>query len=312
MTRFILGRVVGLVITLILASFAVFASLYLAPGGPEAVILGGRTPTPEMLEAARERYALDDPLWLRYLHWAGGFVTGDLGVSFVGGQEVAARIAAAAPTSLTLIAGAVLLILVLGAGLGIVAALSGPRTDRLIGLVGGLMAGTPSFVSSTVAIAVFAVLLGWFPAYGQPGGGFDGLRGYVLPSVCLALLAAPLLLRVTRQSVHEELQREYVLTARVRGQRPAGVIVNHVLPNAAAPVLTTAGLVIAALLAASVVVEYAFGLQGIGSLLVSAVNQKDFPTVQALTMLLVTVFVATNALIDIYVQATDPKVRGAA
>lgn len=312
MTRFIFGRLTGLLVTLFLASIVVFASLYLAPGGPEAVILGGRTPTPEMLEAARARYSLDDPLWLRYLHWAGGFITGDLGTSFVGGQEVAARIAAAAPTSITLITSAVLLILVLGAGLGLVAALSSPRIDRFIGVLSGLMAGTPSFVSSTIAIAVFAVLLGWFPAYGQPGEGLNGLRGFILPAICLALSAAPLLLRVTRQSVHDELHREYVLTARVRGESPTNVVMRHVLPNAAAPILTAAGLVIAALLAASVVVEYAFGLQGIGSLLVSAVNQKDFPTVQALTMLLVTIFVATNALIDIYVQATDPKVRGAA
>lgn len=313
MLRFAFRRLGGLLVTLVAASMVVFLSMYLAPGGPEAVILGGRTPTPEIIAAARERFGLDEPLVVRYAHWAMGFVTGDLGQSFVGGQSVAGRISAAAPTTLTLVGMALVLIAVLGIGLGVLAGLSRGAVDSAVNVVGGLMAGVPSFVTATLAIAIFAVGLGWFPAYGRAADGLlDGLRGYVLPAVCFALAASPLLLRVTRQAIREEMHRDYVLTARVRGIRQSAIVWRHVLPNAAPAILTTAGLVVAGLLAASVVVESAFGMHGLGSLLVGAVNQKDFPTVQALTMLLVTVFVGVNAVVDVIVRALDPKVRGAA
>ncbi|MEU0685412.1 ABC transporter permease [Streptomyces uncialis] len=310
MTRFLAGRFAGLLITLTVSSFVVFAGLYLAPGSPESVLLGNSTPTPERRAAVREQYGLDDPFMVRYLHWLGDVLRGDLGTSFVGSQPVAARIDAVYGTTLSLVAVTAVLIAVLGLGLGLLAALRPGRTDDLVSAATATAAGIPAFVAASLGISVLAVRLGWFPAYGAGGPGFLAtLHALVLPALSLALISSALLARVTRAAVRAELGKEYVETARARGVPTRRVIRAHVLPNAAPPLLTVGGLLVAALLAGTVVVENAFGLPGMGSLLIGSVNQKDFPTVQAVTLLMVTGFVLVNLLVDVAQQLLDPRLR---
>ncbi|MCM2389247.1 ABC transporter permease [Streptomyces albipurpureus] len=310
MMRFLAGRLTGLFITLSVSSFVVFGALYLAPGSPESVLLGNSTPTPERRAAIREQYGLDDPFMARYLHWLGDILHGDLGTSFVGNQPVSGRIGAVFDTTLYLVGVTAVLIAAIGLGLGLLAALRPGRIDALVSTVTAVVAGVPAFVAASVGISVFAVRLDWFPAYGAGGEGFLGrLHGMVLPALSLALIASALLARVTRAAVRAELDKEYTQTARARGIPGRLIVVRHVLPNAAPPIVTVGGLLVAALFAGTVVVENAFGLPGMGSLLIGSVNQKDFPTVQAVTLLMVTAFVLANLVVDITQQLLDPRLR---
>jgi peptide/nickel transport system permease protein len=308
MLRFVVRRLSGLAVTLLVSSFVVFASLYLAPGSPEAVLYGGRTPTSQARAAIRAEYHLDDPLWRRYLDWLFGLLRGDLGTT-IGHQPVRDRVAAAAGTTLSLVAFASVLILVVGVGLGLLAGLRPGWTDALVSLFAGVSVGVPGFVAASVGIAVFAVGLHWFPAFGSEPGVLGRLHSLVLPAISLSLLSSALVVRVTRASVRQETGAEYVQTAVARAVPRRVIVGRHVLRNAAGPILTAGGLQIAALFAGAVVVESAFGLPGLGALLVNSVNQKDFPTVQAVALLMVAGFVVTNLLVDVLHAAIDPRLR---
>ncbi|MFI1018685.1 ABC transporter permease [Streptomyces sp. NPDC020965] len=307
MIRFLAGRLAGLFVTLPVAGFIVFAGLYLAPGSPESVLFGNTTPTAERRAAVREQYGLDEPFLTRYLYWIGDILQGDLGTSFVGNQPVATRIGAVFETTLHLVAVTAVLVAVIGLGLGLLAALWPGPVDSAVSALTATAAGVPGFVAASVGISVFAVRLDWFPAYGAGGEGFAGrLHALILPALSLALISSALLARVTRAAIRDELGKEYVQTARARGIPVRRIVRRHVLPNAAPPIVTAGGLVVAALFAGTVVVENAFGLPGMGSLLIGSVNQKDFPTVQAVTLLMVTAFVVVNLAVDTVQRLLEP------
>lgn len=309
MIRFVLRRLLGLLVTLLVTSFVVYASMSLAPGGSESVLYGGRTPTPETRAAVRADYHLDDPFLIRYGRWLLDAVQGDLGVSVAGHQQVSGRVSAVLPTSLSLVAMAAIMVLTVGIGLGLLAALNHGIVDRLVTLVSAISVGVPSFVAAAVGIDLFALRLGWFPAYGQRPGFVGHLHSLILPAASLALLSSALIVQVTRSAVRTELDREYVLTTRARAIPKRVLVTRHVLRNAAAPILATSGLQIASLFVGTVIVETLFGLPGLGSLLLSSVGQQDFPTVQAVTLLMVFAFVVTNVLVDLLQAAIDPRVR---
>ncbi len=311
MTRFVLRRLLGLLVTLLVTSFVVYASMSLAPGGAESVLYGGRTPTPEIRAAVRAEYHLDDPMLVRYGRWLLDAVHGDLGTSVVGHQHVSDRVGAAVGTTVWLVLLAAVLALVVGIGLGLVAALRRGLVDRLVTLVSAVSVGIPPFVAAAVGIDLLALRLGWFPAFGQEPGFAGHLRSVTLPAISLAIVAAALITRVTRAAVRTELDRDYVLTAQARAVPRRHLVWHHVLRNAAAPILATSGLQVAALLVGTVIVENAFGLPGLGSLLLSSVSQQDFPTVQAVTLLMVSAFVGINLMVDMLQAAIDPRVRQA-
>ena len=176
----------------------------------------------------------------------------------------------------------------------------------LIGLT--VLGAIPSFVGSIVLIAVFAVQLGWFPSFGSGDGGFlDTAYHLVLPSIALAVVFVVLVGKVTRSSMVDQLGREHVEVATSRGLGRATVVRRHVFRNAIGPILTVSGVLVAGLLVASSIVEAAFGLAGIGSLLVQSVDRLDFPVVQAIVLLVVLAFVVVNAIIDILEPWIDPR-----
>lgn len=307
--RFLIRRIIGLVATLLITSFVVYGSMVLAPGGSASLLYGGRTPTPEVKAAVRAEYHLDDPLVVRYWDWLTGVLHGDFGTSLVGHQPVSGRIASALGVTLALIGFAAVLVMLLGVGLGLLAALKPGLTDTLVTGFSSVSVGVPTFVAATLAIDIFALRLGWFPAYGEQPGFLGALDSLFLPALSLSLLAAALVTRVTRAAVRAELGNEYVITAKARAMPWRSLILRHVLRNAAAPILTTGGLQIASLVAGTVIVESAFGLPGLGSLLLSSVNQKDFPTVQGVTLIMVTAFVVINLVVDLVQAGIDPRVR---
>lgn len=307
MARFIAGRIAALVATLLVASFLVFAALYVAPGDPATLLAGSRA-KPEVIEQIRIQNNLDKPMLTRYGMWLKDFLQGDLGRSFTYRQDVSELLAPRAATTVFLVVLSAGLILVLGIGLGVIGALR-RRIGVATTVLTALGMATPVFVAAIVLIAIFAVELGWFPVFGSGQGFIDRLHHTILPAIALALPFLAYLAQITKASVREELGREHVETARSRGIPSALVIRRHVFRNALLPITTVAGLSVAGLIAAAVVVEQAFGLGGLGSLLVKSAAQKDFAVVQAISMILVAAFVIANALVDLANGLLDPRLR---
>jgi peptide/nickel transport system permease protein len=309
MRAFLVKRLAGLVITLFVASFAVYGAVYLAPGSPESVLFGAHPPTPEVRAQVRHFLGLDKPFLERYGIWLGNVLHGDLGRSVISQQAVTDRISGPLTVTLALVGYAAVLIVVIGVGLGLLSALHPGPIDAAVTGVVSVATATPSFVAAGVLTSLFAVHLAWLPAFGLAPGVGGWLRSLTLPAVSLAVISSGLVARVTRTTTRQALGSEHVMTAQARGISRRRTIRSHVLRNSSGPVLAITGLQIASLFAGAVVVEQAFGLNGLGGLLISSIQQKDFPVVQAIALILVAAFVTLNALADVLVVALDPSAR---
>ncbi|MFF5242894.1 ABC transporter permease [Streptosporangium sp. NPDC000095] len=309
----VLGRrLLALVLVMLATSVVIFGAMYLAPGSPESFLARGNSVTADTLRAIRAQYNLDDPFPQRFVSWLGGLLTGDFGQSLQFRQPVGGLIASRIPTTLALVAYASVLILLSGVLLGVLAAVRRGTVDA-VAIIGTTVAmGTPAFVVAIGLTSLFAVTLGWFPAFGAGEGLWDRIWHLTLPAIALALSSVALVARATRSSMLTELGKEYVETARVRGMPERRIIWRHVFRNAMAPVVTLAGLVVSGLLVTTTLVETAFGLNGMGSLLVQSVNAKDFPVTQAIVLIIVAVFALSNLLVDLLYPLIDPRVRGKA
>lgn len=306
--KYVGRRVLGVAITLLAASFLIFASLYAAPGDPADFLTQGRTLSPEAMASLREQYGLDDPFLVQYLHWLSGVLHGDFGTSFQFRDDVTTLIGARLGTTLTLMVMAAVLITVVGLTAGIVGSLNAGRAaDRLVLVMTTFLAAVPSFVAAILLISVFAVRLGWFPTFGGGEGLLDRIYHLTLPAVALSLTFVALVSRVTRSAMLEELGREHVEVATSRGVPRSTVVRRHVLRNALGPILTVSGILVAGLLVSSAIVESAFGLSGLGSLLIQSVDKSDFPVVQAITLIVVGAFVLVNLLVDLLQPLIDPR-----
>ncbi|GAA4026349.1 ABC transporter permease [Streptomyces sp. NBC_01352] len=307
----VVRRLAGFLATLLAASFVIFAAVYAAPGDPAVFLAGGRDKlTPERLATVRAQYHLDEPLIVQYGRWLADCLHLDLGRSFKYGDQVADLISARLATTLELVAYATLLFVVLGVGAGILAAVK-QSTWVDSAVVGGttLAASVPSFVAAIALVSLFGVQLGWFPVTGT-GTGFAGtLHHLTLPALSLALGALALISRVTRQAMADAAASDHVEAARSSGIPEREIVRRHVLRNALGPIITMCGLVMAGMLAGTVVVETAFGISGIGSLLVGAINTHDFPVAQAVLLLMVTGYVVVTTVVDLVHPLLDPRVR---
>jgi peptide/nickel transport system permease protein len=306
LTRTLLGRLGGLVLTLFLASVAIYSAVLLT-GDPIAALAGGAKPTPELVEQIRAEYHLDDPVWARYWQWLASAVQGDFGRSFVYKTDVMTLVAPRFGITLQLVLLTVAIILVFGVGSGVLAALRGGAVDRTVAVLTSLGMALPTFVVAILLIWIFAKTLGWFPVYGDGEGGWDRLWHLILPAVSLAVLFIAYISRVTRSSLVAQLHSEHVDTARVRGIPRSRIFGVHVFRNASPQILAIAGTTIAGLFAASAIAEVAFGLGGIGSLLVQAAARADLPVVQIVSLLLVAIFVVLNAVADLVSALIDPS-----
>ncbi|MER7954656.1 ABC transporter permease [Streptomyces sp. NPDC096030] len=308
MTRYLAGRLLGLVTVLLVTSVLVFSAVHLAPGDPVSFLLHGRPATPEAVAALRSQYHLDDPLPVQYTKWLGGVLHGDFGRSAQFHQDVGPLIGSRLPGTAVLVGYAALLVAVLGVSAGVLAALRPGAVDRTVLLGTGVATATPSFVSAIALVSLFSVQLGWFPGPGGTPEGFgDRVYHLTLPAFALAITFAGMLARVTRSAMLDEMGREHVEVARARGVAGASVVRRHVLRNALGPIVTVGGTMLAGLLISTSIVETAFNVSGIGSLLVQSVTAKDFAVVQAITLLSVTAFVVVNLVVDLLVPLVDPR-----
>lgn len=301
-------RLAALVATVVIASALIFLAFALTPVDPATVLAGGSRPDPATLAQIRHQFHLDAPLWQRYLIWAGGLLSGNLGESFVYRAPVASLIGLRIETTLMLTAYAAILIIALGVGSGILAALSGRAVDRSITVAGSVLMGAPTFVMAMFLIWLFSQQLNWFPVYGSGTGFLDMVWHLTLPAVAMSCAYLAFLSRITRTAVRAQLSSEHVETALSRGIRRRGIVAGHVLRNASPEVFAVSGITIAGLIASTAVAETAFGVNGIGSLLVQAAVRKDLPVVLVISLIMVVAFVVINTIVDIINVAIDPRI----
>ncbi|MEQ8677695.1 MAG: ABC transporter permease [Aggregatilineales bacterium] len=305
MTRYLTQRLLQTIPTVLLVTILVFLMLHLTPGDPAEVFLGDQRSTPELLENVRETLGLNRPLHVQYLDYMANALQGDLGRSFRTNVPVVAQIENRLPWTLELAVTAMGIAMILGFGLGIIAALNHntliDTATMTIALIGISM---PVYWSSLLLIILFAVNLNWLPAIGQ--GGIDRL---IMPAFALASVSAGSLARMVRSSMLEVLNQEYVLTARSKGLSERVIIMRHTLRNALIPVITILGLMFGGLLGGAVITETIFARLGIGQLYVEAVLQKDFPLVQGMTLFIALTYVLVNLFIDIIYVIVDPRIR---
>jgi len=308
MLRFLAKRLSMLVATLLVASFAIYGALYLAPGSPIAALTGGRTLPPQAMAEITQRYHLNEPFLARYWIWLTSALHGDLGESIPLHEKVSTLIGQRIGVTVQLVFLTAVIIVIVGVGMGILGALGRGAIDGGVVLAAAVSAALPAFAAAVILQFVFGVTLGWFPVLGTGDGFLDSLRHLTLPAIALAATSVALVARVTRTAVREELDKEHVQTAVSRGLPWSGVVRRHVLRNAAIPITTVVGITVASLIALSAVVETAFGLNGLGAYLVQAAQNKDFAVVQGISLVLVFAFVVTNVVVDITYALLDPRV----
>jgi peptide/nickel transport system permease protein len=306
--RFIGRRLAMLVASLLVASFVIFAALYLAPGNPVAALSGGRTIPAASLRILEARYHLNQPFLTQYWYWLSNAVRGNLGISITLRENVSSLIASRIWTTAGLVLYASLIILIIGIGLGVLAGLRPGRTDTSVLVTSAISAAVPSFVAAIVLTALFAVKLGWFPALGNGTSLLTNIQHFTLPAVALALSSLAIVARVTRAAIREESEREHVQTAVSRGIPGRQLVRRHILRNAAIPITTISGITIASLIAVAAVVETFFGLNGLGAYLVQSAQDKDLAVVQGISLVLVTAFVVINMGVDLAYAVLDPRV----
>lgn len=307
--RTIALRLVGVLFILLLISFLTFTLLYLAPGDLVKNLLGTKPVSPATLAAVRAQYHLDDPFLVRYLDWLLAALRGDFGESIRMQQPVTTVLLERLGVTIQLIGLSFLFAVVTAVPLGIYsAARAGSKADSAVNGVALVGLSAPSFALAILAITVFSLWLPIFPAYGSGSGGLDQLYHLLLPAAVLAAGIGAILLRMTRTAVLRELQSDAITFARARGLHPQTVL-RLALRAALIPIVTSAGLILTFIIGGTIIVETVFALPGLGQLLEEAVLFKDFPVVQAVTLLVATAIAVITILVDLSYQLFDPRVR---
>ena len=316
MASFLIRRLLAVLPVLLVVSLLVFFILRLAPGDPAAVIAGNNA-TSEDIANIRAHMGLDKPIAAQYVLWLGQVLQGDLGYSYYLSKPVTALVAQRMEPTLSLALGTVLLAVCIAVPLGSLAAWRmGGWLDR--GLSAFSVAGfsVPVFVIAYLLIYVFAMQLQWLPVQGykpisgaQSQGTWAWMRQLILPWLTLSTVYVALIARITRASVSEALQEDFIRTARAKGLAERTVLVRHALANAAVPIVTVVGIGVALLIGGVVVTETVFAIPGLGSLTVDAVLNRDFPVIQGLVLLFSLSYVLINLLVDTSYVWLDPRIR---
>jgi peptide/nickel transport system permease protein len=312
MSVFLFKRFITLVATLVGASVVVFLVLEILPGNA-AQILMGPDASPEAVQALAAKLGIDRPPLERYLHWVGGMLTGDLGLSYAYGSPVSELVAERLTLTVPLALLAMVFTSVIALAAGIFAA---ARHNKLgdVGVMGLSQIGIaiPNFWFAILLILLFSVYLKWFSAGGFPGwdeGVLAGLKALLLPAISLAVVQSAILTRITRSAVLDVLREDFVRTARAKGVSRAGTLWGHVLRNAMIPVVTIMGVQFAELLAGTIVVESVFYLPGLGRLIFQSISNRDLIVVRNCVMLLAAMVVIVNFVVDVLYAAIDPRVK---
>lgn len=312
MAQYFIKRLLMAIPVMGVVAVFVFLLLRLTPGDPAQTIAGDEA-TAAQLEAIRVSLGLDKPLLTQFFTWIGNLLHGDFGVSLISRKDVLGLIAQRIEPTLSLALAAMAITLVAAIPMGVLAAWRrGRLPDRCVMIFSVLVFSAPVFVTGYILIAVFAVDLKWFPVQGyRPiSDGFGPFLSRIfLPALALSSIYIALVARMTRASMLEVLNEDYVRTARAKGLGETKVLFRHALRNAAIPILTVVGTGFAALISGVVVTESVFNIPGLGRLVVDAVLARDYPLIQAIILLTAGIYVVINLLIDLSYALTDPRVR---
>jgi ABC-type dipeptide/oligopeptide/nickel transport system permease component len=291
----------------------VFLLIHLVPGDPVQQMLGEGATTTD-IAALRHQYGLDLPLATQYLHYWRDVLHGNLGRSIRLNDTVTHLISTRYPYTVELTVTALILGLLLAIPAGVMAAIRrGHWQDQTLGIVSLFGLSVPAFALGPVLILVFSIALGWLPVSGAgPDGLFlaEGWKYIVLPSVAMGVSLAAILTRMVRTAMLEELNRDYIRTARAKGLTETAVVYRHALPNALVPIVTVVGLQFGALLAGAIVTETIFSWPGLGRMVVSAISGRDYALVQGSLLTIGLTYVLVNLFTDLAYRWVNPRMRG--
>lgn len=307
MVSIVLKRVGLAIPTLIGVTIAVFITLRLLPGDPVSILTSGAPVTPEVRAELRQQFGLDDPLVGQWFAFARDALRLDFGVSFSTRQPVTDMISGQVWPTVQLALAAAVVSAAVGLILGSLAAMfQDTWLDGGVRVVSLVNTAMPSFWAGLLLIMVFSFRLGWFPATGN-----DGVDALVLPAITLGLSAAGTVTRLVRNSVLEVLGENFVTALHAKGLAPRVIVGKHVLRNAVIPTVTVVGYQLGALLAGAVIVETVFARQGLGRMLIQAVQNKDYPVIQGIVLIIAAAYIVINIAVDISYSFIDPRVRDA-
>ena len=310
MLTYIVRRLLLLIPVLFFVSVLIFGMSHLSPTDPALVMVGGKQTSPEVLENIREKYHLNEPIYTQYLYWIKDAVNGDLGESFKQKQAVTGMIAERLPLTIQLVLMSLLITILISIPLGIIAAV---KKNTWVDYVSSLFAlsgvSSPVFFTGVLLVLLFSYKLDILPAFGTGDTVMENFKYLLLPSLALGVNMIALSSRITRSGMIEVLNTNYIQTAVAKGIPKHVVVLKHGLKNALIPLLTVTGLQLGFLIVGTVLVEYTFGLGGIGSLIVNGVQTSDYPVVQGTTLFMVTVFLLINLLVDVLYAVIDPRIR---
>ncbi len=311
--KYILKKFITLIITLLLISLLTFTAFSVIPGDAAAARLGTNA-TQEQIDALREEMGLNGPLPVRYVNWLGGVLHGDFGESYqYNDVTVASLLSDRLPVTLLLSVLALIIILVISIPLGIICArYSGKWLDTLINQLTQITMAVPAFFLGILLTYVFGLVLHWFQpgAFVQPTESFMGSVAYLIfPAVAVALPKIAMVVKFLRNSILSEVGKDYVRTAYSKGNKERRVLYVHVLRNALIPVITFIAMVIAEILAGSIIVEQVFSVPGMGRLLITSISSRDYPVVQAVVTYITAIVVTINFIVDVLYQFVDPRVK---
>jgi peptide/nickel transport system permease protein len=315
MWRYILRRVIIALALVYVVTTIIFLVIHIIPGDPAMLLLsgGGVDPAPEVVDAMRRQLGLDQPILTQYLDYIAGLMHGNFGYSFQDDHPVAEEIAKRLPRTIELILASAILSVITGIPLGILAALRhGKIVDRALAIGAGLMLSVPVFVTGTLMVLLFAQKLHWVPAGGFVAWSKDPVQHLIfllMPATTIAIGFSAAIFRMTRSTVLETLKRDWVRTARAKGLPMKAVIRRHVVRNALGPVMTVIGLHMGTLLGGTVLVEYVFNWPGLSGFLVVAVENRDYPEVQGIVLVISFLFIMLNLLVDLLYSVLDPRIR---
>jgi len=312
MTAYIARRLLFVVLVLVAVSMLVFGITVLLPGNVAYLILG-QFATPEQVHALELKLGLTDPVWLQYWRWASGFLTGNLGVSTLMDRPIAPLLADAISRSLMLTGASFFLIVLIGVGLGIVAALRhGRPLDHGISVGTYLGIAAPEFFWAIIVIIVFAAWLGWLPSSGyEPiSSGFGNWATHLIaPTITLVFGHLAHVSRLTRSSMIEVLESPYITAARAKGLPERVIVLHHALRNALLPTITVLALDFGRLMGGIVVVETIFAYPGLGRLIIFSIQNRDIPTLQASILVVAAIYALANLFADLLYARFNPKIR---
>ena len=309
----LIARRLGIaLLTVLLASFFVFFAVQALPGDVAQQLLG-QNATPEALATLRETLGLDQNVWIRYVQWLSGAVTGDFGTSLVSGNPVGPGLLVAFRNSLLIAVPAMLIGVTISLTLGVVAGVRrGRPADHAISLVSLVVMSVPEFMVATILVLLLAIAIPIFPAVvlrGESATIAQLLPAIWLPVIVLTLSMAAYIVRTARSSTIDVMASEFVTTAELKGLTTRQVVWRHAVPSALLPTLNVVALNVAWLLGGVVVVENVFNYQGMGKLMLESVFNRDLPTIQAIAVVSALVYVVCNLAADLIALALDPKLR---